>query len=92
MVIFGQAAIHYQVKYKSLTINTYLCHPGEEQHYRPNGSSGETHFSSTRRRLLHSGHSQCPSSARAVVLVWSSLLFVYELQPVNLVRWLCNDR
>lgn len=69
MVIFGQAVIHYQVKYKRLTINTYLCHPGEEQHYRPNGSSGETHFSSTRRRrrLLHSGHNQCSSSARAAV-------------------------
>lgn len=54
--IFGrgnwEAEVLMVVKNKSIiaTINTYLyCHPCEEQYYRPNGSSGETHFSSTLR-------------------------------------------
>lgn len=84
-MIFGQLE---RVYHQQQTINTYLCHPGEEQNYRPNGSSGETHFSSTLRRVLVVVVNQCFFCG-----VLASFLSKLQRQdPVNLVRWFCNDR
>lgn len=77
----------------SLIINTYLCHPDEEQHYRPNGSSaGEMHVMTATARVsswMHCGYffSLLLLPRWRLQPVASFLCQRRQQQPSNLVRW-----